>query len=93
MTSWQYPAPNATQDTTIFLCCKGTLVAHVQLGAHEGTLGSFLSSCFPGECPQHVLVLGLVPPQKNSFALLLVELHDIPVTHFSIMSKSHWMAA
>ena len=45
-----------------------------------GPQGLSLQSCFPAFRLQHVLVPGVVPLQVQDFAVLFVELHEIPLS-------------
>jgi len=71
--SW--PAGDTLSDTaknTIsLLSSKSTLLTHGQLCVYEGTPEPFISSYFPAGVPQHVLVPGDVPPQRQDSAFLL----------------------
>ena len=74
--------PNAAQDTVSRFCGKGTLMACVQPGAHQHPRVLFYKAAFQLGSPQHILVHGVVPPQVQDFALLLVEPHEVPVSPF-----------
>ena len=69
---------NAAQDTVSVPGGKGTLLAHDQLGAHQGLQGFSCKAAFQPGSPPHVLVPGVVPPQVRDFALPLVELLGAP---------------
>ncbi|PKU46076.1 hypothetical protein llap_3645 [Limosa lapponica baueri] len=68
-----------TQDTIQLLCPKGTLLPHVQPGAHQGLRVIFCQAAFQLRGHEHVLVPGIVSPQVQDFTLL-VELHEVPVS-------------
>ncbi|KAF1440525.1 Zinc finger RNA-binding protein, partial [Pygoscelis papua] len=69
-------------DASRLLCCKGTLLAHVQLGVRQDPRVLFCQAAFQlGGC-QHILVHGVVPRWLQNFALPLVELHEIPIGPF-----------
>ena len=51
----------------------------------------FCQAAFQPSGSQHIPVPGVVPPQVHDFALLLVELHDVPVGPF-LQPVKVWMA-
>jgi len=73
--------PNAAQDTIRLLCSEGTLLPPVQPGVHQDSHVLFSKAFHLGD-PQPVLMHGVVPPQVQHFDLLLVELHEVPVSLF-----------
>ncbi|KAK4828308.1 hypothetical protein QYF61_025320 [Mycteria americana] len=71
--------PDAAQDTISLLCCKGTLLAHVQLGVHQDPQVLFCEAAFKLSGSQHILEHEVVPSQVKDFALL-VELHEVSIS-------------
>ena len=62
------------------LCRKGTLLAHVQLGAHQDPQVLFCKAALQLGCPPaHTGAQGCFP---SGAGLLLVELHELPVSLF-----------
>lgn len=51
--------PNAALETVRLFCCKGTLLAHVQLGTHQDPPVLFCKAAFHLVGPPHVLVPGI----------------------------------
>lgn len=85
--------PNEAQDTVSLLCINDTLLTHVQLGAHQGLQVVFCKTAFQLGGHQQMLVPGVVPPQEQDFAFLLVECHEVPVSPFCNLLRSLWLAA
>ena len=82
-----WPASNiwssAAEDTFALLSCKGTLLAHTQGGVHQDPKVLSCQVAFQPSGPQPVLLVhGVVPPQKQNFALPLIALHEVLVSPF-----------
>jgi len=60
------------------VCHKSTLLAHVQHGVHQDPQALFCQAAFQMSGPQP----GVVPPQVRDFALLFVDLPEVPVISF-----------
>lgn len=60
---------NAALGITHHLWCQDRLLARVQLGAHQEPQALFCQAAFQLDCPEHMLVFGVVPPQEQDFAL------------------------
>jgi len=58
------------------------LLAPVQLGVHQDPLALFRQAAFQWDGSQHLLVHVIVHPWVQDFALLLVDLHEVPVDPF-----------
>jgi len=72
-----HTAGDAAQDEVGFLCCKRTLLAHVQLFIHwypQVLVGRAALNPF---IPQPVLTLGLTSTHAQDLALGLVETHEV----------------
>lgn len=82
--------PNAVQDDLGPLCHKCTLLAYGPLGVCEDPQVLFCKHASQLVSPQHVLVLGVVLPQMQDFALPLVELHEVSCQPISAASSSGW---
>jgi len=94
-TCWQYLSSTA-QDNVHCLFCKGTLLAHVQLGVCQDPQGLCCNITFQLGDPLHILVHGVVPPQRQDLApwhLSLLNFMRFLSTHFSSLLRSFWMAA
>jgi len=75
---------SAAQDTICLLCCKGTLLAHIQLGLHYGP---FPPSCFPaGWSPSMYWCTGLFLPICMTLCFPLLNFMRFPLAHFSSLS-------
>lgn len=92
LTCWQYFAYEA-QGTISLLCINDTLLTHVQLGTHKTLQVVFCKTAFQLGGHQQILVPGVVPAQKQDFAFLLVECHEVPVSPFSSLLRSFWLGA
>lgn len=66
--------PSAVQDTYSFLSAEGTLLAHVNYTSTRTYSEELLY--------QPVLMPGVTLPHMQVFALLIVELHSVPVSPF-----------
>ncbi|GAB0193852.1 mitochondrial enolase superfamily member 1 [Grus japonensis] len=64
------------------LCHRDTLLAHVQLAIHQDPQILCSKVAFQLVSHHHVLMPGVVPPQVQDFAFVLVELHEVPVGSF-----------
>lgn len=54
--------PNAAPDTIGLLCCKDTLVVHVQLYVCQDSSVIFCQAAFKLGGPWHILVYDVIPP-------------------------------
>lgn len=66
--------PSAVQETDSFLSAEGTLLAHVNFTSTRTYSEELLY--------QPVLMPGVTLPHMQVFALLIVELHSVPVSPF-----------
>lgn len=78
--------PNAVQDAIVHLCSEGTLLTYVQL-LHQDTQVLLCNSAFQLFDPQPVLVHGVIPPQRQDLAFLLLKFRRFLSTHFSSLFK------
>lgn len=85
---WDYPSgpvgstlSNAAQDTTD-LDHKSMLLVHAQFGAQQHPQVLFHQAALPLAGLQHVLVFAFFPHQVQDLALLITELHEVPVVPF-----------
>lgn len=62
-------------------------MVHVQFGVHQHLQGLSCQADFWLCGPQHVVVHGVVPLQGQDFAVLLVELHEVPIGPFFQLEK------
>ena len=67
----------AAQDTVGFLCCEGTLLAHVQLPIHQYSQVFFSRAALNPFIPQLVLVVDVTSNQVQDLALGFVEPHEV----------------
>ena len=81
--------PNAVQDSR--LCCKSTLLVHVQLSVHPQVL--FYQAAFQLGDPQHILCMGLVFPRCRTFHFSRLNFSRVLSAHFSSLLRSCWTAA
>lgn len=72
--------PNAARDLVSLLSSKGTLLARVQLGVHRDSPVPSCRAAFQMGSHLHVLIPGLLCPQVQDFALLLIEFHEVPIS-------------
>lgn len=59
-----------------------TLLAHIQFSVHKDPQVLFFKDAFQFHGPQCALVPWVIRPQVQDFAVLLVELHAVPVSPF-----------
>lgn len=60
---------NAAQDVTGHLCCRDSVLTHVQHGVHQDP---YIFLCFP---TKPILVHGVIFPWGQDLAFTLVEIH------------------
>lgn len=74
--------PHVDQEAVSLLCCRSTLLAHVQLGIHQDPQVPFCQASSQTVSPQHVLVHEAICPRVQNLALPIVKLHEIPARPF-----------
>lgn len=67
---------------TSLLAFFAAVLAPGQLGVHQEPQILFCKAAFWTVDFQHVLVAGVIPQQVQDFALLIVELYEVPVSPF-----------
>lgn len=60
----------------------GTLLAPVKAGVHQDPLILLCKDTSEPDSPCHILVPGVVPPQRQDLALSLVKLYEVPDSSF-----------
>lgn len=85
---WDYPSgpigstlSNAAQDTTDLDHKSMLLMLHAQSGVQQHPQVLFHQAAFPLGGLQHVLMPAFFPHQVQDLALLIFELHEVPVAH------------
>lgn len=79
---------NAAQDAADLLCHKVTLFGSCSTRCQPEHSRPFPQSCFPAVCPQHVLVHGVIPPQRGG--LSLSELPRVTVIQVKFQWSVFW---
>lgn len=70
--------PSTDQDSTGLLCCRGALLTHGQLAAHQNPQVSFCKVAFQLVDLQPILQHSVIPSPVQDFA----ELNEIPTCPF-----------
>lgn len=78
------------QDTTSLLCCRGTVLAHGQLGVHQDSQGLSCQAAFQLGRPLHTLVPRVVPSQCRTWHFPLLNYRRSLSAHLSSLTK-HWL--
>ena len=74
--------PTAAQEAVGLLCCKGTLLAHVQFGVHQDLPSPFVQNCLPASQPQVFTGSWSYSSPHAGLSFPLVELDEIPLYTF-----------
>ena len=85
--------PSAAQDTTGPLCSQGTLLAHVQRGAHHHPQVVFYHAAFQPRHPSTCWCRGLFLPRGRTLPFCLLTRMRFLSARSSSLSGSLWTAA
>lgn len=77
-----YAPPITAQDVFGLLCCKGTLLTHVQLVGKPDPQVPFYRAVSYTVSPQLVLLHGVISSWMQDLAFPFNELHEVSVTLF-----------